>query len=132
MIPKAFGKAGGSSIRPKIIIVSNLMWHMMQDRKNTKTKEGECPFLDQDTENITYTHPNLFWNNERGVRLKISLDNNFNFEGGLSPKIGMLQTQRTKDWPQCWTKRIIGCSNKNLSSAWEHFLHFVGIKNMPG
>ena len=33
-------------------MVSNLLWRLFKGMKNTKAKEGECPYLDPDTENV--------------------------------------------------------------------------------
>ena len=47
LIPKAFVKAGGLPTRAKTIMVSNLMWHMMRSRKNTRAKKESVHFLNQ-------------------------------------------------------------------------------------
>ena len=33
-------------------MVSNLLWRLFKGMKNTKAKEGDCPYLEPDTENI--------------------------------------------------------------------------------
>ena len=125
----------------KTIMVSNLMWHIMQERGNPKAKEEECSFFEPDTEN-TYIQT-CFGRMKEEYGWKYSLDNDFNYEGGLTPKMSMPWTKRVKDWPELGTEntcsrfrlgiyeRARACEvkrrgeqvvpTKNTTLVWEHF-----------
>ena len=97
LVPKLFKILGGTKTKTKIVMASNLLWRLFKDMKNTRAKEGECPYLEPDTENVKLCTLMAVMKEE--YNWEYQLDRDFNFEGGFAGRIRVLREERMKVWP---------------------------------
>ena len=88
LVPKLFKILGGTKTQAKIVMASNLLWRLLKDMKNTRAKEGECPYLEPDTENVKLRTLMAVMKEE--YNWEYQLDRDFNFEGGFAGRMRVL------------------------------------------
>ena len=88
MVPKVFVSLGGEKTLNKINTVSHLFWLLFKDMPNTKAKEGECPYLEPDSENTKIRSLLGCMSQEYGWNYQLNTD--FNFTGSFAEKMQFL------------------------------------------
>ena len=101
LVPKAFLSLGGEVIRDKCRLASQILWLMVKDLRNKKAKEGECPFLQPQSQD-TYLHSPISAMKEQ-YNWRYSLTDHLKFQGGLNARIATLYAERCKEWPHYGT-----------------------------
>ena len=96
-VPKLFLYLSGPMNLNKIHLASIFLWNLFKDQKNLKAKDGECPFLEPNTQS-TYIHTFLAYMKE-DYGWEYSMDKDFNFVGGFRAKMQKLYAERAKVWP---------------------------------
>ena len=136
LVPKAFLSLGGKVIRDKCRLASQILWLMVKDLRNKKAKEGECPFLQPQSQD-TYLRSLISAMKEQ-YDWRYSLTDHFKFQGGLNARIATLYAERCKEWPnygtasnrqipQVFDTKDLDWSVFDESILYEHQLKSMGV-----
>lgn len=98
LVPKLIIKLGGTHpSMAHIRLASMALWYFAKDLKKLRTKEGECPFLEPSSHN-TYMKTLLGYLKEQ-YNWNYSIQHDFNFQGGYTPRINLLFSERMEAYP---------------------------------
>ena len=105
LVPLVFQYLGGEKTQAKINLVSTLLWKLFRGMKNTKAAEGECPYLEPDSENTKLRC--LMAAMREDFRWNYNILTDFNFEGGFAARMKDLRATRMNDWPEYATGKNV-------------------------
>jgi hypothetical protein len=114
LVPNAFKTLGGEKSLDKIQLASNMLWLFTKDLKNSKAKDGECPYLQPNSQN-TYVRSLVAAMNEE-FDWRYSLEQDFNFQGGYNARVRTMYGERAEEWPGVFgtgSRRQIPTQNKS-------------------